>query len=75
MISKLKIDDLLRDVPFSDRGDPNYQRQRKLIQNLMDASRYLSPQLQNFCNYIIPLGSSPRRLLSVVPIEDAPQSS
>jgi len=59
-------DDLVRDQPFESRDSVEYQRNRRLIQNLMDAARYLGPELENFCNYVIPLGSPPRRVLSVV---------
>ena len=29
-------------------------------------NRYLSPQLQNFCQFVIPLGESPPRRIAVV---------
>ena len=59
-------DDLVRDQALASRSSSEFQRQRRLIQNTMDAARYLSPELQNFCNFIIPLGTPPRRILSVV---------
>ena len=40
------IDDLIRDITLPSRGCSDFQRQRRLIQNTMDAARYLSPQLQ-----------------------------
>jgi len=38
-------DQLIKDEPLPDRNSEAYQRDRRLIQNNMDASRYLSPQL------------------------------
>ena len=35
-------DQLIKDEPFPDRSSENYKKSRRLIQNNMDASRYLS---------------------------------
>ena len=32
----------------------------------MDASRYMAPELQNFCQFVIPLGDEPPRGLAVL---------
>jgi len=58
---------LVRDEALPDRDAPEYRDQRRLIQNNMDAARYLSPQLQNFSQFIVPLGESRPRRLAVVP--------
>ena len=60
------LGDLVRDQALGGRTDSEFQRQRRQIQNAMDAARYLSPQLQTFCNFIIPLGSSPRKGLRII---------
>ena len=62
---------LVRDEPLPDRNADVYQVHRRLIQNNMDAARYLSPQLQNFSQFIVPLGEQRPRRLSVV----APQTA
>lgn len=59
-------DQLIKDEPLPDRNAEQYQKNRRLIQNNMDASRYLSPQLQNFCQFVVPLGETPPRRLAVV---------
>ena len=35
-------DQLIKDEPLPDRSSENYKKSRRLIQNNMDASRYLS---------------------------------
>ena len=59
-------DQLIKDEPLPDRNSDKYAKHRRLIQNNMDASRYLSPQLQNFSKFVIPLGEPPPRRLAVV---------
>jgi len=59
-------DQLIKDEPLPDRNSEKYAKHRRLIQNNMDASRYLSPQLQNFSKFVIPLGEPPPRRLAVV---------
>jgi len=59
-------DELIRDPQYSSTKSTEFEETRRKIQNLFDAARYLSPQLDNFCNYVIPLGSPPRRILSTV---------
>ena len=61
-----KKDELIRDPQYSSIKSTEFEETRRKIQNLFDAARYLSPQLDNFCNYVIPLGSPPRRILSTV---------
>merc|ERR1712130_189052 len=58
---------LVRDEALPDREATEYRDQRRLIQNNMDAARYLSPQLQNFSQFIVPLGEARPRRLAVVP--------
>jgi hypothetical protein len=55
-----------KDEPLPDRNSEIYERNRRLIQNNMDSARYLSPQLQSFCQFIIPLGHQPPRELTIV---------
>ena len=59
-------DQLIRDEPLPDSNSKEYQTARRLIQNNMDASRYMSPELQNFCQFVIPLGDEPPRGLAVL---------
>jgi len=59
-------DQLIRDESLPDPNSKEYQKARRLIQNNMDASRYMSPELQNFCQFVIPLGDEPPRGLAVL---------
>lgn len=59
-------DELIRDSSYPDRSAPEYHKVRRLIQNLTDGARYLSPQLHNFSSFVIPLQNQPRRVLSIV---------
>ena len=58
-------DQLMRDEPLSDKNTPEYERACRLVQNNMDASRYLAPALQHFRHFVIPLGDEPPRGLDV----------
>ena len=57
---------LIRDQHLGEHTSAEYQQHRRIIQNNMDAARYLSPQLQYFCQFIIPLGESRPRRLAVI---------
>lgn len=59
-------DELIRDASYPDRSAQDYHKCRRLIQNLTDGARYLSPQLHNFSSFVIPLQNPPRRVLSIV---------
>lgn len=59
-------DQLIRDEALPDKSSKEYELSRRLIQNNMDASRYMSPELQNFCQFVIPLGDVPPRGLAVM---------
>jgi len=59
-------DQLIRDEPLPDKNAPEYETARRLIQNNMDASRYMSPELQHFCQFVIPLGDEPPRGLATM---------
>jgi len=59
---------LVRDQNLDDRNSMEYQRHRRNIQNNMDAAKYLSSELQNFCTFMVPLNESrPRRLGVITP--------
>ena len=48
-----------------------YEEHRRNIQNNMSAARYLSPQLQNFAQFVVPLEANrPRRLAILPPSQD-----
>lgn len=59
-------DVLIHDDVYSEKTAGEYYKVKKLIQNVMDSTRYLSPQLQIFSSFIVPIESSPRRTLSLV---------
>merc|ERR1712081_11722 len=48
------------------RNSVEYQRARRRIQNNMDASRYVSPELSNFAKFQIPLQRQSPRSLNVL---------
>lgn len=43
----------------SDRSSTTYQQARRLIQNNLDACRYISPQMSQFAKFVIPLARDP----------------
>jgi len=45
----------------------SYENASRLIQNNMDAARYMSHQLNHFTQFVVPLGEDPPRKLSVLP--------
>jgi len=62
---------LVEDRRLPDRECEDYGYHRRLIQNNMDAARYLSPQLRNYADFIIPLAEErPRRLGVITPRPD-----
>ena len=48
---------LRADEELPDRNSQVYEEHRRVIQNNMDAARYLGPQLQNFSQFVLPIGS------------------
>ena len=57
---------LVQDRRLPDRECEDYGTHRRLIQNNMDAARYLSPQLRNFSEFIIPVAEERPRRLGVI---------
>ena len=43
---------------YSEKTAAEYYKVKKLIQNVMDSTRYLSPELQIFSSFIIPIQES-----------------
>ena len=43
---------------YSEKSAAEYYKVKKLIQNVMDSTRYLSPQLQIFSSFIVPIQES-----------------
>ena len=58
---------LIEDKELPDVRSESYETCRRLIQNNMDAARYLGPQFQNYSGFICHLASSRPRKLSVIP--------
>jgi|ERR1712227_371209 len=59
-------DQLIRDDPLPDKQSIEYKKTRRLIQNNMDAARYLAPQLRDLADFVIPLGDEPPRQLGCI---------
>jgi hypothetical protein len=57
---------LRADEELPDRNSQVYEEHRRVIQNNMDAARYLGPQLQNFSQFVLPIGSQTPRRLGVI---------
>ena len=52
------LDVLIHDDVYSEKTAAEYYKVKKLIQNVMDSTRYLSPELQIFSSFIIPIQES-----------------
>ena len=61
-----KLSNVLIMDPVLPHDSQQKENTRRLIQNNMDAARYLSVQLKNFTQFCVPLDSSPPRILTVI---------
>ena len=55
---KIDLDVLIHDDVYSEKTAAEYYKVKKLIQNVMDSTRYLSPELQIFSSFIVPIQES-----------------
>ena len=57
---------LIRDKQVSGLESEEFIRDRRLIQNSMDAARYMGQELLTFSQLVIPLQEKPPRKLTVI---------
>ena len=59
-------DQLIRDEQVTDSESEKFKKARRLIQNNMDAARYMAQELSTFSQLVIPLKENPPRRITIM---------